>query len=860
MRRMRTAVAVAVLVCAAAAAPAQDADAETRFHRAYEHEVVDGKVADAAREYLAMMEDAKVPERLRQEAKFRFAVTAMLLGRADEARVHFAALAADATAPETLRARAGEYLDAAKGVGVGNEIDKKMQALVFDLARGTTPTDAAYREFEVIGKRAIPFLRQLLQHEDAAIRGHAFIVLCRMRVSGMVDVWNPEITRDGYAAIAFNGYLHDRPDDRAAFERKLLALDDAVFQDAVDTEYIRPAYSADTLRAFAARKLPATTLLAVFPSAWTEETDRVRGEWIQSDDAALSAEATLSYLAFVKSLPEGKIALRTDLFPAIVARLETMPLASMPVYGTGQKVMPTQLAVDGLSRIASLMPAETILDVLAKIVERGAAAPAGDSNPLRSGVVHALASALDRRDPKAELPPRYGEILKTWGAAASKQGYLEWQQFQPHLGNALWRMPTDAATALAVWAVTMPLKGINPRDLANAVPGSRPQDVAVAMAAIRAADGEMRSWLLNQLGPGNSQPTAEYAREYLRVLPELVRMWIASGQNQNWPPVGSFLPLIRTLPADEARDRFTEMAEAVAEVPDVNKRSQSLTVYLLGIPPQNQEDRSAYWTEVALPALDRVWSKLDAVDRRSLLSNILSLLSNGPRNAALRTAIGKFVAARYGEVADGSAPFIAQAPDVFPLTEWVPNVCPDSGVTNNGARVPVERADPAVRALTEDRSAVNAAVLVFLRQSASPAVGREIADRLLRTAPPDRVRLMLIAMDSASTDALEEVLKRTLAQPNPDIGTVGLLVSRLEDRRPSEELLPAIRLLLRSPGYVPSAVQTAKSLGSEALLPDLAGLLDSMNPGVRNLAKDAIDSIVALRKLKEEARRSAGGK
>jgi hypothetical protein len=808
-----------------------------------------------------MMEDAKVPERLRQEAKFRFAVTTVLLGRADEARVHFAALAADATAPETLRARASEYLDAAKGVGVGNELDKKMQTLVFDLAKGTEPTDAVYREFEVIGKPAIPFLRQLLQHDDYAIRRHAFIVLCRMYVPGMVDVWTPEITTDGYCAIAFNGYI-GAPDNRAAFEKKLLALKDASLQAAVGVEYLRPQYSADTLRALAARKVPAKVLLAVFPSQWTDETDRVRGEWIQSDDAALSAEATLSYLAFVRSLQPGNIALRTDLLPAIVARLETMPLGSLPPYGTSQKVQPTQLAVDGLSRIAASMPPESILDTLAKTVERGAAAPSGDANPLVSGLVDALATAFDRRDPKAELPARYGEILKAWGIAASKQGSVPTPGFGWHVSNAMWWMPADAAKALAVWAVTTPLKGINADGIAQSVPTSRPQDVPVAMAAIRAAGREVRALLIARLGPGNAPITPEYAREYLRVLPEIVRFWIAGGQSQYWPQVGNFVVCARTLPAEEARDRFVEMAEAVAEVPDVNKRQASLAQYLLGVPAPDGEDRSAYWTEVALPALDRVWPKITDVDRGVLMRTILSLLGKGPRDAALRKEIAKFTAARYGEVPDDAAQYLVTSPDVFPLTEWVPKVCPNSGVGNNSARIPSERADPAVRELTADPAVVNMAVLRFVDLSASPELKTEVMDRLLRTSPMERMADVSFFTKSASADAVEDALRRVLAEKAPDLTVVSRLLARLQSARPSEAMLPGVRLLLASgkPEHVATGVNMSKALGREDLLPDLAGLLDSMDPNVRNSAKEAIDAIVALRKLKDEARRGAGGK
>ena len=82
----------------------EDADA-TRFHDAYVLEVIEGKVAEAARVYLALLGDEAVSKRLRAEARFRFAICAVLLGRADEARAHLTALLDDPDAPPAVRKR-----------------------------------------------------------------------------------------------------------------------------------------------------------------------------------------------------------------------------------------------------------------------------------------------------------------------------------------------------------------------------------------------------------------------------------------------------------------------------------------------------------------------------------------------------------------------------------------------------------------------------------------------------------------------------------------------------------------------------------------------------------------------------------
>ena len=54
-------------------------------------------------------------------------------------------------------------------------------------------------------------------------------------------------------------------------------------------------------------------------------------------------------------------------------------------------------------------------------------------------------------------------------------------------------------------------------------------------------------------------------------------------------------------------------------------------------------------------------------------------------------------------------------------------------------------------------------------------------------------------------------------------------------------------------GQVIVGCDIARSLGREDLLADLAKLLDSMDYMIRNKAKEAIDSIQALARLKREA-------
>lgn len=865
MTRTTLAAALAVALLATSAL-GQEADAETRFHRAYEQEVVEGKLADAARVYLTLMDDKTAPERIRQESKFRFAVTAVLLGRSDEARVHLNELAKDTATPESLRARAAEYLDAAKGIGIGSELDRKLQSLVFDLAKDKDQTPAAYRDFEVIGKPAVPFLRKLLQHDDSALRAHAFRILVRMGEPGMGALWAPRVVGlNSWGQQEFSRYLAARPEENAAFEAKLLSLDDDMISTVTGEQpWLRPPLTAETLRALAGRKVSPAVVFYWFPSAWTAESDRVRGEWIAGADAELSAAATLSYLKFVGGLPEGNIGLRGDLFPAIVARLATMPLKWWPSeWSQSKDNEPARLESAGLVRLCTVVPRDTVLDTLRSVVERAVAAPAGDADPLKTGLVDALAIGYERRDANAPLPEAYAELLKTWFTEATRRSYDIQSAFRRRVPAVLPRLDRGTAESLAVWVVNSPDVLLPPQTRANAIPAWRATDVPVALAALRAADSwEARRTIVQNLGLMNASATEqdsapEFARAIAPSLAEIVRIW--SPRALDGVPIVKFASYMKSLPTEEARERFVEVALAVVEIRDVKLRQICLSQHLLGIPAPSGADRVAYWTDVVLPALPGVWEKLGAGDRPVVLTSLLSLLEKQSA-PELRAAVGRFVAARYEEVPSQSAHLIAQAGDVFPVTEWVPRVA-SSG--ENRARVASERADPAVREMTKDATAVNDNVLFFASLSASDEVQTEVFDRLLRSMPVDRLgALVSYSRRTASAEAQEDALVRVLAAAKPDLDVVAALVQTLSQRRPSGRLFPALRLLLASTetAHVHVGIDAAKNLGRDDLLPELSHVLDSMDADLRQSAKEAIDAIVDLRKLKEEARRKADGR
>jgi len=56
-------------------------------------------------------------------------------------------------------------------------------------------------------------------------------------------------------------------------------------------------------------------------------------------------------------------------------------------------------------------------------------------------------------------------------------------------------------------------------------------------------------------------------------------------------------------------------------------------------------------------------------------------------------------------------------------------------------------------------------------------------------------------------------------------------------------------------GLVRAGIKMARGLGREELVPDLLAKLDSMHADLRTEARNAIDSILELRRIKEEVRR-----
>jgi hypothetical protein len=864
MKRISSyAAAVVVLIAAAASARPGDDDAETRFHRAYEHEVVDGKIADAARVYLAMMDDAQVPERLRQEAKFRFAVTEVLLGRADEARAHLAEIVRDPKTPDALRARAAEYLDAAKGIGVGTELDKKLQTLVFELGRATDVNSAmpACRDFEVIGKPAVPFLRQLLEHGDRAVRQQAFHILQQMREPGIMEMWTPELQMYDVSACAdLRAYLEASPAETRTFERRLLALDDDKLSDVLDrgsqNSSLSPPVGADFLRAAAARKVPAAALVKVLEgTAYKDEAlQRLRIDWIKSGRATLASAAALSFLAAARTKIPDWID-RTALLPVIVASLVDKDAgntrAKWPT--SANQGGPDGAQRDGFVAVASGAPLPVLLDAFDLVVTRGAAWRSEEgTNPFDGGLAALLAAAIDATKPQGAAAERYLAALKTWiGSSHGATGNeIIFQTRTALLGSG-----RDAGVAFATWLFGV-RRYMTRGSWAPAIPLWQSADGFAEMrAAFDVVPPAERLEFLTGLGLGQVEARDSVPQEAAQALlvawPDLLRE-VPGAQG----PVVAFGDVAVRVPAADAQEALVAVTRVLGTCNSTDLLHGSFhTLLRSGASPSI----ATFWDTVVVPSLGRMWEAAPA-ERSDLLSLAWVVLLSRPAVVQDPRELTAFVTPHFDDMPENIANALAHRPDVLPLVAWVPHV-PAGVASRISDDLPKADVEAVVREMTRDPATVTDGVAQFIVQHADEALRREALERIFRTAPLDRLRSIAQAatpvLGSVGDDALEAALSRALAAERPDLDVVEWFVLRLAARNPSDRLFPAVRALLAAADarHVLSGINASMSLGREELLPSLAGALDSMNATVRQKAKEAIDSIVELRRLREEARK-----
>jgi len=845
------------------AALADEGDAETRFHDAYVLEVIDGKIAEAAKRYLDLLQDERVEPRLRDEARFRFAVCTVLLGRPDEARMQLAAIAANERVSQPLRERAKAYLDSISTLGVGTELERKLNALVFDLGR-TSPflqDVPAYRDFEIIGPPAVPFLEKLLQHEDVDLRRHAFRILIRLGEEDMVARWTPKIGfgEPGLGLDFLQGYLSRHPEETRRLEAKLLAQDDETLRSLLSMIQRSPSWSLDFARALVPRPRVRSWGFVYLSRVGTgSERWVVFSACIQGADEDASRLACSWALQEAEGPPDEMVEV---LWPPVLERATSTGQG----WSTGA---PAGSLSGNLDAWARRLPTPLLLSSLERLVALGETWPEEKKgNPLREGLAGLVAGVLDGRELDAVRLDAYEALVKRWVAAVAPTLEPRRPAFQPNarvspLRNLIQRLPEARARSLVRWLFEGPAHE-KAAWFANEVGIARPEDVALLVEAVKAVDPADRDVLVQQLPHfRESSPSEAIARAEVEALPGLLRLTSVATM-EGKPGRSGFWRSLEHVPGRLPDDSLVKALRALfaTAVEMEDESPKALFDHIVDFRAQTADAlrrRAAFLVRYVLPALHTLSEDLPLPFRHAVLDKVfLTLRNRYPFEEGDRERLAAYVLGAIDDVERKDLSVLAAHPDLFPLERWIPRV--EADAIDFRLEIRTADVDPAVKALAADPAQVNDAVLALIVGYASPQVGRPVVEAML-TGPDAAVRRRALRRlrepngYPASPAALESALARALGEDPTDLDDVARLAAILAVVQPSERLLPAAELLLASEDGKDRlrGIDLANRLGSEALVPALARLLDSMDADLRERARKAISAIREVERFKEE--------
>lgn len=831
-------------------ARADEPDAATRFHDAYVQEVIEGEIGAAAKTYLDLVRDERTPSRLKAEARFRFGVCLVLLGRADEARARLEALATDEDVPVALRNRAKEYLEGIAGLGIGGELEKKLQELVFELARADpAKTPPVYRDVEVLGRTAIPFLKRLLAHEDEGLRQHAFRLLARMDVEGLGALWSPRIP---FAGEAFGddvrNYLRRKADERAPLEQTLLALDDETLEDQLER---MSAARLPLSLAFAdalARRIPAFAISFVPRTGWEEATWRLLAGWLDRGLPDLRRDALHLLLRHANDeLPSPGTA------AAIFPRIVSAAARSGWRWVTPQRRLGSP--VPGLLRLTAEQPTAAVLAAVEAVHEVARDTDLSWDNPLWPGNLAArLQQPLAERETTREETATWE---RTWREGFEillgiyEPGHAVHDHFRP-LADLLRKLPRDRARSLLDWArrtaegstLGTPFFSWLP----DLLPLETPADVETFVVALESAPDAAPAYAraLGERSRTVSSHQEDLRAALFRAAPRIVR---ATSPRLLWSDYLRRLPWFAgAVPTGEGVDVLAATLRTVALPSGAPEAATDMGLFT----PPPGEVTKGYHARVLVPAIARVWEDLGAADRDRVFGALTYAVDE--RRTQLEAedeeAIAAFLQERVAALIPRYEKRLARRPDLFPPETWIPLASPDG--IGHLSSLPPERRDEVARALVRDPAGINASVLRFVREQASRDVARDVFDRLL-VSGDERLRgLVLEAVDlagkPASLAAIEEALAHLLAAEDPDLEQLARAAHVVLNLDPSESLVPAAARLLRGDGRaaVLTGIELARSLAHPALLDELRPLLGSLDEKVRTGAQRAIEQIERL--------------
>jgi len=862
---LRAAVFAVALLLLAAPAHAEEPDSVTRFHDAYVLEVIDGRIAEAAKAYLALMDDERLTTRIREKARFRFAICTVLLGRPDEGRMQLAAISENERAPASLRKQAQAYLESISALGVGTELERKLQALVFDLGRSEPGalSVAAYRDFEIIGTPAIPFLERMLQHEDAKLRQHAFRLLIRLGAEDLVARWHPGIQFAGQPyCLEVERYLTARPEELAALETKLLALDDETLEKALLRFAPWPTWSLDFVRALAGRSEGLQRDAFVYLDRAGDEAAR----WAFARDCILGDEGALRFASSRWAVGQSggpPDALAGVLWLPVVRHAATLGGQWLPSRGWGENLVAW----------AQRLPTDRLLEALSELNGLGEQAVAAQrANPLgKHQPAGLVAYVLKERDLSTEQLDLYEERVRHWTLviAPTLEGEMSHNDVNPvakPLRDVVQRLPADRAASHVGWLFGGPAHEL-PNWFEDVVRIERPEDVPLLVEAVRRVRPDRRGILLHLVPKVNATwPSVEIAQAVVDALPTLLGLSSVEEVNDHRPGQrgfwGSVCQLTGRVP-DESLATSTRRLFETAVGGDEDE-PKALFVRLVSFSAQTGagiRKKGAFFARFVLPAVDAQYERLTASFRSHVMQQALLPLQHAYGLAQRdRAGLAAYVLAHLDDVPNHRWHALAAYPDLFPLERWLAAVPADLISARHDIPLRREQVDAAMPVLAADIAKLDDVVLQVLVGYASPEVATEIVDRMLASEDA-AIRHRAIEKIRGrsgypgSPAGLESALAGLLAEEQPDLGDLARVALLLSTIQPSERLIPAADRLLASdePKVLLEGISLAKRLGREELVPALARLLTSLDANLRDRAKAAIQSIEELKRLQQEA-------
>jgi hypothetical protein len=874
MKPVLFALLLTVLLCSKASA--QDpVDPETLFHQSYLQEVVQGHVDVAALGYFKLMEDEKVNAALRAESRFRFAVCMVLLGRADEARARLLEVLSDEGAPEALKRRAEEYRATLSGLGTGSELSKKLEALAFELGRLDLQGDfpATYRDFQIIGEPAVPFLRGLLAHPDEILRQHAFRVLLRMDVPGMAELWGLE--RFGHYCVVrdLKAYLNRHQAERTWMEQCLPALPDEEANAKFVLLWSGPAWSTAFLEQMAKKDGRAVLVCRLaFGGPMDPERRQAIDGWLTSDNSKLAwfAASALTKAEFHEEMRDAFS--RPEVLRAVVRSFTGKELSWRPRSGNASDSndFPWER---GLQAFCVTLETQAVLDELERLVEVGEAWEGEPKlNPLVTGLADALVVALLGEKATRPQLEACADLLGRWMQVRRRPEVMEVagksrppfpdDAFRRHIASISRRLPGESAIRLTKeWLAWTDQREVTWLMMNFAV--ARGSDVRILRAAMEAEEVGKRGWMVGLLIPHRVHPSfaPAVAKALIEESSALADLLLDRHLDK----------LLGVLPWAAARVEPEVAVDAlVALGPRLNAfespRGYILKQALRGLSSADP-DGPAFRRTVAVPSLEPLWEVLDEDLHQSLVQVAVGFLADEnqgrlPLGDAL-PMLAEFLTEHVAEVSESYYLQLAQQPELIPLECWVPLCTP--GQQPRREVVNREDADRAARRMVADPGKVNIAVLEFIRDRTTDQVKRELLTGLVETSSRKLLSQVLYVLrdheGTVSPEVLEKRLGELLEGEAPSLVDVARLTTMLSHVAPSERLFPAAKFLLASGDREAILVgaRVAENLGRAELLGSLAAVLTSMDPVIRATVKRAMNSIEALQKLlRDQAAREAG--